>query len=876
MGDLKPLHLGSNLQDLESHYQLNKTITNKKLQILCNGAKKLKQQADRFYLERDEENAYVNYMKFFNLIETIRKNKEYAEKKPMVLAILGSNSEVTLTLNKLEKLATSLKNRYAGINASREREMNKSRSQKDNISTIMPYAKSAVDAKELFGMINDSKLSMLIMDCRSDEDFEKSRLKYDHVINIPDSWLVAGMTAGKIHEKLGDSSKPIWQSRRVKEQIVLMDYNTTGTPTKDSPIWVLNVILKNWDPDTNYTKPLLRVEGGYKEFQLLYPMCCINPNYSPPGNEISYDTRLEDIEYPNISDIRMKEDSFSSQPDRPIIDRNSKAAALHTYEAKAKPINEILDEQEKLMDKSAKNEKELFSTVVKLEQVHDVEEKTVDDEEKRQLREKATQLHYMLMQMENKQKDYISENTILREQVQELEAKERSFQEQGERISAQQARKLEEAANRKRLKDDETIREQERVRLTHEREEKLKIAYENKRHMKDYQDDVGIPQPKIPQIDRSAKPTHIVSDYKGNVQRDFSPVIGSVGRGLTGLKNLGNTCYMNSILQCLSNTRFLTEYFVEGTFRNNLNRSNKTGGRIAEEVAAVVYTLWTGKYKCIASKNLRYVVGQYERQFSGVEQQDSHEFLTILMDWLHSDLQTVAMQIDSNLDDLQASEKAWLEYLKYKESYVSQLFYGQIKSTVKCKRCGKESATYESFSSLSLELPYDSNRCHLNDCLEMYFHGEHIRGWNCPRCKSNQDAVKKLDISRLPSILVIHFKRFYADADPISTMYRKKQSYVKFPLVELDMSTHIAPSELNRNKHLRNRRYHLYGVSNHYGSMESGHYTAFCKNWLHQKWYKFDDHTVANLDMSDICSSAAYILFYSMLPDQSPTDMQIR
>lgn len=118
----------------------------------------------------------------------------------------------------------------------------------------------------------------------------------------------------------------------------------------------------------------------------------------------------------------------------------------------------------------------------------------------------------------------------------------------------------------------------------------------------------------------------------------------------------------------------------------------------------------------------------------------------------------------------------------------------------------------------------------------MYFDGERIRGWNCPQCKSNQDAIKKLDISRLPSVLIVHFKRFYADPDAISTVYKKKQNYVQFPLVELDMSQHVAPSEKVRNQKLKYRRYQLYGVSNHYGSMESGHYTAFCRNMIHQKY----------------------------------------
>lgn len=72
------------------------------------------------------------------------------------------------------------------------------------------------------------------------------------------------------------------------------------------------------------------------------------------------------------------------------------------------------------------------------------------------------------------------------------------------------------------------------------------------------------------------------------------------------------------------------------------------------------------------------------------------------------------MQIDTSLENLPASERAWIEYFKGKESYVAQLSYGQIKSMVKCVGCGKESSTYESFSSLSLELPSDANRCNLS------------------------------------------------------------------------------------------------------------------------------------------------------------------
>lgn len=103
-----------------------------------------------------------------------------------------------------------------------------------------------------------------------------------------------------------------------------------------------------------------------------------------------------------------------------------------------------------------------------------------------------------------------------------------------------------------------------------------------------------------------------------------------------------------------------------------------------------------------------------------------------------------------------------MDFVKCKESYILNLFYGQIKSTVKCKVCTRESATYESFSNLSLELPIASSKCDIQQCLNMYFYGENITGWKCPTCKVERDAIKKLDISKLPPILVIHFKRYVA------------------------------------------------------------------------------------------------------------------
>lgn len=179
----------------------------------------------------------------------------------------------------------------------------------------------------------------------------------------------------------------------------------------------------------------------------------------------------------------------------------------------------------------------------------------------------------------------------------------------------------------------------------------------------------------------------------------------------------------------------------------------------------------------------------------------------------------------STIEALPASEKAWLEYTKAKESFILRLFYGQIKSTVKCIVCSKESATYETFSNLSLELPLNNlDHCDINECFNLYFHGEIVKGWNCPHCKVPREAIKKLDISKLPPVLVIHLKRFYADSYTPCT-FRKKNVYVDFPLTNLNMMQYVARTEKNsgsNSKHI----YNLYAVSNHYGTMESGHYTG--------------------------------------------------
>uniref|UniRef100_A0A2P2M481 ubiquitinyl hydrolase 1 n=1 Tax=Rhizophora mucronata TaxID=61149 RepID=A0A2P2M481_RHIMU len=143
----------------------------------------------------------------------------------------------------------------------------------------------------------------------------------------------------------------------------------------------------------------------------------------------------------------------------------------------------------------------------------------------------------------------------------------------------------------------------------------------------------------------------------------------------------------------------------------------------------------------------------------------------------------------------------------------------------------------------------------LYKCLEAFLKEEPLGPedmWYCPNCKKHRQASKKLDLWRLPEILVVHLKRFSYSR----YIKNKLETYVDFPTDDLDLSTYISHTNAQSSN-----PYVLYAISNHYGGMGGGHYTAFVDHG-HGKWYEFDDANVFPVSEDRIKSSAAYVLFY--------------
>uniref|UniRef100_A0A6Q2Y366 Ubiquitin carboxyl-terminal hydrolase n=1 Tax=Esox lucius TaxID=8010 RepID=A0A6Q2Y366_ESOLU len=188
--------------------------------------------------------------------------------------------------------------------------------------------------------------------------------------------------------------------------------------------------------------------------------------------------------------------------------------------------------------------------------------------------------------------------------------------------------------------------------------------------------------------------------------------------GLCGLSNLGNTCFMNSALQCLSNASPLTEYFLDDRYEAEINRENPLGmrGEIAEAYADLVKQMWLSRSSYVAPRTFKTQVGRFAPQFSGYQQQDSQELLAFLLDGLHEDLNRVkkkpylALQDAAGRPDEIVAKEAWTNHRLRNDSIIVDIFHGLFKSTLVCPECAKVSVTFDPFCYLTLPLPMKKDR----------------------------------------------------------------------------------------------------------------------------------------------------------------------
>ncbi|KAL8276325.1 hypothetical protein RQP46_011291 [Phenoliferia psychrophenolica] len=189
-------------------------------------------------------------------------------------------------------------------------------------------------------------------------------------------------------------------------------------------------------------------------------------------------------------------------------------------------------------------------------------------------------------------------------------------------------------------------------------------------------------------------------------------------RGLTGLGNLGNTCFMNSALQCMSNTKELQEYFLSGVYKSEINRDNPLGmkGQVADAFGQLIERLWSpsssGSY---APREFKQALSKFAPAFTGYGQQDSQELLAFLLDGTHEDLNRIRKKPSTASPDwvmggterdmVEMAKVCWEQYRARNDSVIVDLFQGQYRSTVVCPDCDKVSITFDPFMYVTTNLP---------------------------------------------------------------------------------------------------------------------------------------------------------------------------
>ena len=374
---------------------------------------------------------------------------------------------------------------------------------------------------------------------------------------------------------------------------------------------------------------------------------------------------------------------------------------------------------------------------------------------------------------------------------------------------------------------------------------------------------------------------NIITDDKINMSKASNEEETTIIRGLD---NIGATCYMNATLQSLSNTSALADYFLND-YKPNENDDSK---KLSNAFYTLLKHLWkkNAKTKSFSPNKFKTVLSEENPLFSGVAANDSKDLLNFLLERLHKELNKKKIENENINNDDPDTERAQLSeevmknifiknFTKNYRSIISDNFYFAMETKVKCFGCNLIKYNFQvcpfiefpleevnkycySKGKLSCLVNYDGSNPDVNiyNCFEYYSKIDLMSGENqmyCNICQKNWDSHYQNILYVLPKYLIINLNR------------GKNAAYkcnVIFPEL-LDLTNYVIYKDMNT-------KFELYAVICHIGpSSMSGHFVAYCRNRMDQKWYLYNDAIVTLCQQSnEYQNKMPYILFYRSLNDK--------
>lgn len=330
------------------------------------------------------------------------------------------------------------------------------------------------------------------------------------------------------------------------------------------------------------------------------------------------------------------------------------------------------------------------------------------------------------------------------------------------------------------------------------------------------------------------------------------------GKGLTGLVNLGNTCYINSAVQVIANMHILNKQIHE--FIENKQQAKNRGSSFLKEWDDLSIMMWNKNVVISPNRFKRAIeiISNYKNNdlFTGFEQNDAIEFFMFLINIFHDTLKTkTIIGVNSEVIKLRKNFKSF-------DSFFNQCHqdYSQIDAlfTVYCKIEYVEIGTnnilatqYENMYSIDLAL----TKLSLNGCLDDFFKEEELNKENDNQYyddndKTYKDVVKRTHLFHASKYLVLQLKRWNYN-------FKKNQR-----IIHHDPSSMLDLDRLYENN-TSMPKYELFAIINHSGNVGGGHYTSCIKNG-NGKWYNYNDTMIHEIPMNKIVGNKNYCLVYRL------------